>query len=85
MGIFTKLGSGIKRFAQQSGSIIKEEVKNAAPVLMNITSKGTSLLSHLPGAIGTAAGFANKGINAVKGVIDQIPNDKARTALTNVV
>ena len=85
MGVFTKIGSGIKRFAQRSGSIIKEGVKKDAPVLMNIASKGTSLLSHLPGTIGTAAGLANKGINAIRGVIDQIPNNKARDTLNNVV
>jgi len=85
MGLFTRVGSAIKKVAQRAGSIIKTGIKKAAPVVLNIAQRGTSLLSHLPGGIGTVAGLANKGLGVVKDVISNIPNSKARDALNNVV
>ena len=85
MGIFSKVGGGIKRVLQRTGSIIKEGVKRAAPVVLNLAQKGTSLLQHAPGMIGTVAGIANKGLNMVKGVVDNIPNSAARDKINSVL
>ena len=85
MGLFSKVGGGIKRVLQRTGSIVKEGIKRAAPVVLNLAQKGTSLLSHAPGMIGTVAGLANKGINMVKGVVDNIPNSAARDKINSVL
>jgi len=85
MGIFSKIGGGIKHILQRGGSIVKDVVKKAAPVVYNIAQKGTSLLSHVPGTIGTVAGLANKGLNVAKNLVENIPNSKAKEALTNVI
>ena len=85
MGIFSKIVGGMKRIAQRTGSIVKEGIKRAAPVVLNLAQKGTSLLQHAPEMIGTEAGLANKGINMVKGVVDRIPNSAARDKINNVL
>jgi len=85
MGLFSKIGSAVKRVATKAGGMIKAGAKKVLPVVMNIAEKGTNLLSHLPGTIGTVAGMANKGLNAVRNVISSVPNEKARNALTNAV
>ena len=60
MGVFSKIGSVVKKIATKAGGMIKTGVKLIAPVVMNIAEKGTNLLSNLPGTIGTVAGLANK-------------------------
>ena len=81
MGVFARIGGAIKRIGQRAGSLIKAGIKKAAPIIMNIAEKGTSLLKHIPGHIGTIAGIANKGINTVREITGAIPHDGARDAI----
>ena len=85
MGVFTKIGGAVKRVAQRAGSVIKSGVKKVAPIIHNIAEKGTSLLSNMPGMIGTAAAIANKGLGTARDLVSQIPNEKARDAMNNVI
>ena len=81
MGIFTRIGGAIKRIGQRAGNLIEAGIKKAAPIIMNIAEKGTSLLKYIPGHIGTIAGIANKGINTVREITGAIPHDGARDAM----
>ena len=53
--------------------------------MLNIAPKGTALFSHVPGAIDKGARLVNKEVNIAKDIIDKIPHQKARDALTSVV
>ena len=81
MEILRRIGGAIKRIGQRAGSLIKAGIKKAAPIIMNIAEKGTNLLKHIPGHIGTIAGIANKGINTVREITGAIPHDGARDAI----
>ena len=81
MGVFARIGGAIKRIGQRAGSLIKAGIKKAAPIIMNIAEKGTNVLKHIPGHIGTIARIANKGINTVREITGAIPHDGARDAI----
>ena len=85
MRLLSKIGSAVKKIGSRAGSLIKTGAKKIVPIVLGVASKGSQILSHLPGTIGTVASLANKGITAVKNVIDGIPNLKARDTLNNVV
>lgn len=77
---FKKVWHGVKKGALKVGKFIGKVAKPVVKVGKFI-SKG---LSHLPGAIGTVAGVVNKGLNVADGVINSLPESKAKQKLQEV-
>ena len=67
--MFSNFANKVKNFGLKAGSTLM----NIAPKALKIGGFVTSALSHLPGAIGTAAGFLNRGINAANNAIAALP------------
>ena len=88
---FANFGNKVKDFGLRVGSTLAK----VAPKAIKVGSFVTGALSHLPGAIGTAAGLIHKGFNAVNNVIESLPDssfknklqdlsDKAQNATDNI-
>ena len=89
--MFSNFGNKIKNF----GLRVESTLSHIARPALKAGSFIANGLSYLPGAIGSAAGLAYKGLNAVNKVIESLPNsqfkeklqnlsDKAATATTNI-
>ena len=57
---------------------------NVAPKALKVGSFVTGALSHLPGFIGTAAGFLNKGINIANRAISALPASQFKDKLQSL-
>ena len=55
-----------------------------APKVINAGKLVTGALSHLPGTIGTAAGFINKGLDYANRFIEALPNGAFKNKLQDL-
>ena len=77
---FSKIGNGIKNFGLKAGTVIR----NAAPKVLKVGGFVTNALSYVPGIIGQAAGFLNKGFNIANNVISALPESKFKGKLQDL-
>lgn len=78
--MFSNFGNKVKNFGLRVGSTLM----NIAPKALKVGSFITGALSHLPGIIGTAAGFLNRGINAAHNAISALPNGAFKDKLESL-
>jgi hypothetical protein len=83
MGIFRKIGGGIKRLTQKAATAVKKGVKKYGPKILSIGQAGLGILSKVPGTVGTISQKVNDGINTVKNIISKVPNQKAQDKLNS--
>ena len=88
---FSNFKDKVKSFGMRVGSTLSR----IAPKVLKVGSFIAGGLSNLPGFIGTAAGYAYKGLNAANRLIESLPNssfkdklqdlsNKASTTVTNI-
>lgn len=77
---FNKLGNGIRNF----GSRALGGLSHIAPKVLKGASFISGVLSHLPGTIGTAAGYVNKGLDFAGKVIKALPSSRFKDKLENL-
>ena len=77
---FSNIGNKVKNFGMRIGS----SLMNIAPKALKVGSFITGALSNLPGFIGTAAGYLNKGLSTAKNVINALPASGFKDKLTNL-
>ena len=70
----------VKNFGMQVGSTLTK----VAPKVIKAGSFVTGALSHLPGTIGTAAGFLHKGLDVARRFIDALPNSSFKDKLQDL-
>ena len=70
----------VKNFGMQVGSTLTK----VAPKVINAGRFITGALSHLPGTIGTAAGFLHKGLDYAQRFIDALPNSRFKDKLQDL-
>ena len=75
---FSNIGNKVKNFGMRIGS----SLMNIAPKAIKVGSFITGALSNLPGFIGTAAGYLNKGLSTAKNVINALPASGFKDKLT---
>ena len=75
--MFSNFGNKVKNFGLRVGSTL-------AKVAPKVGSFVTGVLSHLPGAIGTAAGVIHKGFEKVNGLINSLPDSSFKNKLQNL-
>ena len=78
--MFSNFGNKVKNFGLKVGSTLM----NVAPKALKIGGFITNALSHLPGMIGTAAGFINRGINAANTAISALPQSAFKDKLQSL-
>ena len=78
--MFSNFGNKLKNFGMRIGGTLSHIARPALKAGSFIANG----LSYLPGAIGTAAGLAYKGLNAVNKVIDSLPNSQFKEKLQNL-
>ena len=78
--MFSNFGNKVKNFGLRAGSTLM----NIAPKALKIGGFVTNALSHLPGMIGTAAGFLNRGINAANQAISALPSSSFKDKLQDL-
>jgi hypothetical protein len=74
---FNKLGQGIKSF----GSRAIGGLSHIAPKIVKGASFISGALSHMPGAIGTAAGAVHKGLDFANKAISALPSSRFKDKL----
>ena len=77
---FANFGNKVKNFGLRVGSTLA----HAAPKVLKVGSFVAGALSHLPGTIGTAAGYVHKGLDAVNKVISSLPNSRFKEKLQDL-
>ena len=70
----------VKNFGMQVGSTLAK----VAPKVINAGRFVTGALSHLPGTIGTAAGFLHKGLDYANKFISLLPNGQFKDKLEDL-
>ena len=88
MGFFGKLFGGIKRIGSKILSPIKKVGKFAVNVgrkAIGGIGKGLGLIGMLPGKLGAIGRVGNTVVNGVKGIVDAIPNEKAKNAINGAI
>ena len=70
----------VKNFGMQVGSTLAK----VAPKVINAGRFVTGALSHLPGTIGTAAGFLHKGLDYANKFISLLPNGQFKNKLQDL-
>ena len=73
----TKVWGGLKKGAEFVGRMTKP--------IANIASTAGQILSVLPGKVGDFGKSLNRGIDAVKGIINMLPNSNVKDKLNNAV
>jgi hypothetical protein len=74
---FNRIGQGIKNF----GSRAIGGLSHIAPKIVKGTSFISGVLSHMPGALGTAAGAVHKGLDFASKAISALPSSKFKSKL----
>jgi hypothetical protein len=85
MGYFKKSFGAVKTFVRNSTERIKKGARILGPRMLNISQKGLGLLAHVPGTVGVVAGVANQGINTLRSIVKELPNESARNNLNNLI
>ena len=78
--MFSNFGNKVMNFGLKVGSTLM----NVAPKVLRVGGFVTNALSHLPGFIGTAAGWINRGINAANNAISALPNSGFKDKLQSL-
>ena len=73
----TKVWSGLKKGAEFVGRVSKP--------IANMASTAGQILSVLPGKAGDFGRALNSGVNAVKGIINMLPNSGVKDKLNNAI
>ena len=77
-----RLWNGIKKAARWvHRKVLKPVGRFVKKTGLKIADGVTSVASMMPGSIGAVAGLANKGIKAVRGIIDKVPAGKVKDKL----
>ena len=77
-----RLLNGIKKVGRWTNrKVLKPVGRFRKKTGLKIADAVTSVASMIPGTIGAVAGLANKGINAVRDVIDKVPSGKVKDKL----
>ncbi len=77
---FSNIGNKVKNFGLRVGS----SLMNIVPKALKVGGFITGALSNLPGFLGTAAGFLNRGINAAHNAISALPDSGLKDKLQNL-
>jgi hypothetical protein len=83
--VFKKTFGAIMSFVSNGVNNVRRGILNHGPRLLNISQKGLGLLASIPGTIGTVAKTANTGINTLRKMVEQIPNDSAKSTLNSYI
>ena len=78
--LFSNIGNGVKNFGLRIGSTFNK----IAPKALHYGKMVAGGLSHLPGAIGTAAGFVRKGMDYADKVINSLPDSQFKSKLKSL-
>ena len=81
------LGSWFSNFkdkVKNCGMRVGGTISRIAPKVLKVGSFIAGGLSHLPGFIGTAAGYAYKGLNAANKLIESLPNSSFKDKLQDL-
>lgn len=77
-----RLLNGIKKVGRWTNrKVLKPVGRFRKKTGLKIADAVTSVASMIPGTIGAVAGLANKGIKAVRDVIDKVPSGKVKDKL----
>ena len=77
-----RLLNGIKKVGRWTNrKLVKPVGRFRKKTGLKIADAVTSVASMIPGTIGAVAGLANKGIKAVRDVIDKVPSGKVKDKL----
>ena len=77
---FSNFGNRLKNYGLRIGSTLA----HAAPKVLKVGSFVAGALSHLPGTIGTAAGYVRKGLDAANRVINSLPDSRFEDKLQDL-
>ena len=77
---FSSFGSKLKNYGLRVGSTLA----HAAPKVLKVGSFVAGALSHLPGTIGTAAGYVRKGLDAANRLINSLPDSRFKDKLQDL-
>jgi hypothetical protein len=83
--VFKKVGGAIKTFVRNTKERLTKGVKLLGPNLLNVSQKGLGLLAKVPGSVGMVASGVNTGIEVVKNLAKDIPNEKAKAAVNSMI
>ena len=76
----SNFGNRLKTFGLKAGSTLS----HVAPKIVKFGSVISGGLSHMPGIIGTAAGYVNKGLDAANKLINSLPDSKFKDKLQSL-
>jgi hypothetical protein len=88
MGFFKKMWGGIKKVGSKVGQGFKKAgrwVADKGKKVIGLAQKGLGVLGMLPGKLGMIGKVGSAGLSVVKGITDQIPNQKAKDAINGVI
>ena len=77
---FSQFANKVKNFGIRAGSTLM----HAAPKVLKVGSFVSGALSHIPGFIGTAAGYIHRGLDAANRIIDSLPNSSFKDKLQDL-
>ena len=77
---FASFGNKVKQFGLRAGSTLM----NVAPKVLKVGSFVSGALSHVPGFIGTAAGYVHKGLDYANRIINSLPNSSFKDKLQDL-
>ena len=77
---FSNIGNKVKNFGLKVGSTVSK----IAPKIIKGGRFVSGILQNVPGIIGTAAGWINKGLNAANQFIDALPESNFKNKLQNL-
>jgi len=76
----SNFGNRLKTFGLKAGSTLS----HVAPKIVKFGSVISGGLSHMPGIIGTAAGYVHKGLDAANKLINSLPESKFKDKLQSL-
>ena len=77
---FASFANKVKNFGVRVGSTLSR----VAPKVLKVGSFVVGALSHLPGTIGTAAGYVHKGLDYANRLISSLPNSSFKSKLQDL-
>ena len=77
---FASFANKVKNFGVRVGSTLSR----VAPKVLKVGSFVAGALSHLPGTIGTAAGYVHKGLDYANRLISSLPNSSFKSKLQDL-
>ena len=77
---FANFANKVKNFGVRIGTGLAK----VAPKVLKVGSFVAGALSHLPGTIGTAAGYVHKGLDYANRLISSLPNSSFKSKLQDL-